>query len=106
MDLPIGWHIDYWLSQQAIVRYGFAVVDKERELALLGIQVDQVSNLRFVHIGGLLAMGSLFERLRQRHGDVDLIHDEQVITDEGHGYTLMASHILNSFSVLDQDGAT
>lgn len=104
MDLPIGWHVDHWLSQGASVRFAVATVDRERELAMLGMQVDRAPHLRFIHIGGLLAMGSLFERLRQRHGEEQLSHDQSVISDEGHGFTLVARHIVNTFSTLDQDG--
>jgi hypothetical protein len=106
MDLPIGWHIDHWLRQDARVRYGVATVDAEKELALLAVSVDHAAHLRFFHIGGMVALGSLLERLRQRY-DPDLVgHDQTVLDQEIAGLTMAANHVLHTFSVLDQDGVS
>jgi hypothetical protein len=104
MDLPIGWHVDDWVRQGATVRYSVATVDAEKELAVIVLRVSRARNFRFFHVGGLLALGSLFERLRQRHESGLVIHDDAVMNEDVAGISLAVSHVVHTFHVLDQDG--
>jgi hypothetical protein len=104
MDLPVGWHIDDWVRQGGTVRYAVATVDAEKELAMIVVSVDHAANFRFFHIGGLLALGSLFERLRQRHDMGSVFYDDAVLRNDVAGLSLAVSHIIYTFRTLDQDG--
>jgi hypothetical protein len=54
----------------------------------------------------MVALGSLLERLRQRH-DPDLVdHDQDVLSREIAGLTMATNHVLHTFAVLDQNGVS
>ncbi len=101
MDLPIGWHVDRWIGQGATVRLAVGTVDPEKEIVMLACAIDLAPAFRLFHVGGQLAIGALLERLRQRHDPKSLVHDQHDLT----GFTLAVSHVMHTFSVLDQDGA-
>lgn len=104
MDLPIGWHIDDWVRQGAVVRYAVVTVNPAKELGAIVVSVDRAPNLHFFHVGGLVALGSLFERLRQRHDNDSVVYDEHLLHDKLAGLSLAVSHVVHTFHVLDQDG--
>lgn len=103
MDLPIGWHVSDWVRQGGRVRYAAVTVDADKELGAVVFSIDRTPNFHFFHVGGLLALGSLLERLRQRHDSDSVRYDDDVIHSDIAGLSLAISHVVHTFSTLDQD---
>lgn len=105
MDLPVAWHVEDWLRQDAAVRMALVPLDgfEGGDLLLLAFDVDRSPGFRFVHVGGRTAVSLLAERLRLRHGD-RLEITAEVLREDAVALNYALNHVLGAWRVLDQDG--
>jgi hypothetical protein len=106
MDLPIGHQIRHWITQASKVSWGVAPVDTEKEISALVVRTRRAPHLVFFSVGGMLAHGSLLERLRQAVNPQQFEHDSAVIEDSLPGLRLAIQAVMATFHILDQDGPT
>jgi hypothetical protein len=104
MDLPVAWHVADWLRQGADVRMALLPLEGigAAELDMVAFAVDRVPGFRFVCVGGRVGVSILVERLRRNHGDRLTISGE-MIREDAAAFSLMVSHVLGAWHVLDQD---
>lgn len=104
MDLPVTWHVDHWIRQDASVE--MALVPLEgigvAELDMVAFTVDRAPGFRFVHVGGRAGASILVERLRRRHG-AKLAVSGAFLRDNAAAFNLALNYIFGTWHILDQD---
>jgi hypothetical protein len=103
MDLPVTWHVEYWIGQGATVSMALTPLENVTgKLLLAAFTVDRSPGFRFLSVGGEAGVSILVERLRRRHGD-KLIISGDVLRDVVTNLNLILGHIFACWHSLDQD---
>jgi hypothetical protein len=103
MDLPVTWHVEYWIGQGATVSMALTPLEGVTgKLMLAAFAVDRSPGFRFLSVGGEAGVSVLVERLRRRHGD-KLVISGDVLRDVGNNLNLVLGHVFACWHSLDQD---
>jgi hypothetical protein len=103
MDLPVAWHVEYWIGQEATVSMALTPLqDVTGKLLLAAFAVDRSPGFRFLSVGGEAGVSILVERLRRRHGD-KLVISADVLREVVTNLNLVLGHVFACWHTLDQD---
>jgi hypothetical protein len=103
MDLPVAWHVEYWIGQGATVSMGLAPLQNVTgKLLLTAFSVDRSPGFRFLSVGSESGVSILVERLRRRHG-AKLVISAEVMSDLATNLNLVLGHVFACWHILDQD---